>query len=225
MSDYINLKDSSYRWEVKGLEKHSGMSRIIQAEMVSQLWQPDTLVVDEPLWKHRLTIYIPEQLNNHLGIMHVNGGISHPTNSIHGVGPSDELEFANLAQLTGSVVIDLKDVPNQFLTFEGEKPRKEDDLVARTWAEFLKKPDACTDCPIHIGMSKAVVRGMDAVQEILKEHSMASDGFILSGGSICSEIPRWLSPTLSPVLWELISQASLFLKLIVGIWMLMVEKS
>ena len=183
LADYIYQKDSSYRWTINGIEKHSGMDRVIHVDMISQSWQPEGLEVTEPLWHHRMTIYIPEHQSNRMAVLHVNGGTRHPLDGISSPRIADDLDFQALARSTGSIVVDLKDVPNQYLTFAGERPRKEDDLIARTWAAFLQNPRACSNCLLRFPMSKAVVRGMDAVEEILRDPSLTQDGFILTGGS------------------------------------------
>jgi PhoPQ-activated pathogenicity-related protein len=67
---------------------------------------------------------------------------------------------------TGSVVAELRMVPNQPIVFHGDgKGRSEDDLVAYTWDQYLKTGDETW--PARLPMVKSAVRAMDCVQELL----------------------------------------------------------
>src|SRR5256885_15668223 len=52
-------------------------------------------------------------------------------------------------------------IPNQPLTFTGDRPRSEDDFIAYTWDHFLRTGDE--RWPARLPMTKSAVRAMDAV--------------------------------------------------------------
>jgi PhoPQ-activated pathogenicity-related protein len=78
------------------------------------------------------------------------------------------MDLARIAAETHSIVIDLQDVPNQYLTVDDNIPRKEDGLVAYTWNRYMDRPNE-TCWPLHVPMTKAVIKAMDAAQEIMQK--------------------------------------------------------
>jgi len=90
-----------------------------------------------------------------------------------------------IARATGSVVAELRMVPNQPLVFHGDgQPRKEDDLIAYAWNQFFQTGDA-TWLP-RLPMVKSVVRAMDCVQEFLQSDAgghVAIEKFVVAGAS------------------------------------------
>ncbi len=83
-----------------------------------------------------------------------------------------------LAASSGVAVAILSDVPNQPLFFG----RREDDLLAHTFAEYLKTGDE--DWPLLLPMTKAAIEAMDAVAELsAKEWGRPVERFIVTGAS------------------------------------------
>src|SRR5262249_57689881 len=80
-------------------------------------------------------------------------------------GPPGETRptSARIAAATGSVVAELRMVPNEPLQFKDDPtgPRKEDRLIAWGWSRFLKSGDP-TWLP-RLPMTKAAVRAMDTI--------------------------------------------------------------
>lgn len=190
--EYIRKADDSFQWTVLDTRQDADL-QIFELSMTSQRWSPAVIPSNHPLWQHRMTIYVPTQIQSSSAILHVNGGTRHSRSlkvNERVLGPeiTDELDFASLARSTGTVVINLRDIPQQFLALNGEAPRKEDDLIARTWLAALDHPE-CTDCPLQFPMTKSVVRGMDAVQQFFESASSESlkalkpQQFILTGAS------------------------------------------
>jgi PhoPQ-activated pathogenicity-related protein len=96
-----------------------------------------------------------------------------------------DLLIASLAAETNSVVVELKMIPNEPLVFhhDGVK-RKEDDLIAYTWDQFLKGGDE--EWPARLPMVKAAVRAMDCVQQLVGSKEGGNfkiDKFVVAGGS------------------------------------------
>jgi PhoPQ-activated pathogenicity-related protein len=75
-------------------------------------------------------------------------------------------------------------VPNQTLTFTGDKPKTEDALIAYTWDKYLKTGDE--KWPMRLPMTKSAVRAMDAVTEFCASEAAGKvkvEKFVVSGGS------------------------------------------
>jgi PhoPQ-activated pathogenicity-related protein len=85
---------------------------------------------------------------------------------------------------TGSVAAEVRMIPNQPVTFTGDRPRVEDALIAYTWDKFLRTGDE--RWPARLPMTKAVVRAMDAVTAFCASPEGGQtkvDGFVVTGGS------------------------------------------
>ena len=86
------------------------------------------------------------------------------------------------AAATGSLVVELKMIPNQPIVFHGDgTPRKEDDLIAYCWDKFLDSGDPRW-LP-RFPMVKSVVRAMDCIQEWSKKEGIPVEKFVVAGGS------------------------------------------
>ena len=86
---------------------------------------------------------------------------------------------------TGSVVSEIRMIPNQPLEFMGDgKGRKEDNLIAYTWIKHIETGDDLWAA--RLPMVKSVVRGMDTVQSLLASDEGGNvnvDKFVVAGGS------------------------------------------
>ncbi|WP_196221554.1 PhoPQ-activated protein PqaA family protein [Sansalvadorimonas verongulae] len=180
--EFIQKPDDSFQWEIVHAREERGL-QVFELSMTSQHWSPKILESNHPLWQHRLALYVPRGGQDISAILHVNGGTRYARDNSPGPEVTDELDFAKLARATGSVVVNLRDVPQQFLSLNGELPRKEDDLIARTWVAALDYPE-CPDCPLQFPMVKAVVRAMDAVQQLLASRNLTgAERFVITGAS------------------------------------------
>jgi PhoPQ-activated pathogenicity-related protein len=144
-------------------------------DLTSQSWLQDD-EVDRNLWRHRLTIVQPEGARSDTALLLIGGGAN------DGSRPSrvDPL-LHMLAQTANSVVAELGMVPNQPLTFAGDRPRHEDDLIAYTWDRFLRTGDE--RWPARLPMTKSAVRAMDAVTSFMNEQGVAVSRFVVAGAS------------------------------------------
>ncbi len=172
LEDFIANRDH-FSWKAVKTEETAN-STIHTLEVTSQEWGEG--LVQEKTWKHTVKITFPKTLKNAVALFVVQGGkLNEPE-----VPTPEKLLEATLD--TGTILVELKMVPNQPLRFlDEETSRIEDGLVARTWKLFLQKKDP--KLPFHFPMAKAVVRGMDALEEFLKSKEIPLKGVILLGES------------------------------------------
>ncbi len=148
--------------------------------LTSQIWPKDG---HGHAWQHTLVIYKPDALHSDQALLIVNGGTRYP--EIKDNPAPAQMNFTHIAAETQTIVVDLQDVPNQYLTFPDSIniPRKEDGIVAYTWNRFMDDPDHNTAWPLHLSMTKAVVKAMDATQEILAKDNISVNHFVIAGAS------------------------------------------
>jgi PhoPQ-activated pathogenicity-related protein len=170
---YVHAPDPSFQWRLIQTIPGDGATTFI-LEMVSQNWlTPEE--VDRTEWRHHLTIVRPDQLESGYALLLIGGGRN-------GSAPPKQADpiAAAIARRTGTVTAELRQVPNQPLSFYGEsRQRTEDAIIAFTWKRFLETGDE--RWPARLPMTKAAVRAMDAVEQFI-----ASD----AGGR--GKITRWV---------------------------------
>lgn len=152
---YVAAADPAYRYELVTTIPGDGYTAHV-LEMTSQQWRaaPE---VDRPLWRHWLTIIRPERVESRIGVLVISGG-SNARRPPARINPL----LTSLAVETRSVVSEVRMVPNQPLTFAGEKsPRSEDAIIAYSWEKYLTTGDE--RWPLRLPMTKSVVRAMDTV--------------------------------------------------------------
>jgi PhoPQ-activated pathogenicity-related protein len=175
---YVQAPDPSYAWKVLTESRTEGATQFV-VDLTSQTWR-NGKEVSNPVWKHWLTVIRPEKTTSATAILVISGGanIGEPPKSA-------DPRLVQTAVETSSVVAEIRMVPNQPLVFNGDgKNRREDDLIAYTWVEFLKTGDE--SWPARLPMVKSVVRAMDCVQELLAserggKHNVET--FVLAGAS------------------------------------------
>src|SRR5262249_48939145 len=121
LDEYVQKPDAAYGWKVAKTVKGNPSTTII-IRLTSQTWR-DKSEVDRPLWEHWLVVVKPEKLKSNKAFLAVSGGSNDspmPTGANFAV--------SQIAEATGSIVAELRTIPNQPLIFRGDgKPRKEDD--------------------------------------------------------------------------------------------------
>jgi len=174
---YVAAPDPAYAYKLIDTIKSTGQTTFI-LELTSQTWLTEK-EVDKPVWKHWLTIVRPDTVKSSKALMAISGGANDkPAPKSAGL----PLLFASAA--TGSIVAEIKMIPNQPLTFAGDKPRTEDALIAYTWNKFLHTGDE--RWPARLPMTKAVVKAMDAVTSFCASPEGGQtkiDGFVVTGAS------------------------------------------
>jgi PhoPQ-activated pathogenicity-related protein len=175
---YVAKPDPAYKYTLVQTTPGEGYTTYV-LDMVSQTWLT-TAEVDRPEWRHWVTIIKPTNVKHSTGFLMITGGAS---NSKPPAQPP-----ANLTQMaveTGTVVTELRMVPNQPVTFAGEtKGRTEDSLIAYSWDKYLKTGDE--KWPARLPMTKSAVRAMDAVTSFCASDQGGKakvDKFVVSGAS------------------------------------------
>lgn len=149
----------------------------------SQTWPKSGMSTRPLLWQHDLEIYRPDTVTTDQALLFVVGGTRYsPPHHLN--CSSYMLNFARLAAETHSIVIALKDVPNQYLRFDDQVPRKEDSIIAYSWNRYLDDPYHNRYWPAHLPMTKAIIKAMDTVQQILsQEAQLTINHFMVAGAS------------------------------------------
>ena len=172
---YVDAPDPSYRYELAATIPGDGYTAFV-LDMTSQSWRAAG-EVDRTVWTHWLTVIKPDAVRHPKAFLYLTSG----NNNSAAPKAADE-NLARVAVLTGSVVAELRMVPNQPLTFADDKrPRTEDEIIAYTWDKFLRGGD--DRWPLRLPMTKAAVRAMDTVVSYCAGHKVAVDGFVVAGAS------------------------------------------
>jgi len=177
---YVAKPDPSYGWKVVAIHKGEGF-RAAVLELTSQTWTANK-DVDATVWKHWLTVIIPDNLSHKDAFLYITGG---DKGDPAPAKPADR--FAKLATDTGSVVAELDDVPNQPLTFgqdPAHKARVEDEIIAYLQARYAKTRDP--NQLLRLPMVKSGTAAMTAVQAFMASDAGGKtkiDGFVVAGGS------------------------------------------
>lgn len=175
---YIARPDPHYEYHLVRKEKGNGFTANV-LEMTSQQWLT-TNEVNRALWKHWVTIIVPEGAKGGTGLLFITGG----SNERPAPDKVDQ-NMAKIALATKQVVTELKMVPNQPLVFAGEtKGRTEDSLIAYTWDKYLRTGDE--KWPARLPMTKSAVRAMDTVTDFCAKSEngdLKVDRFVVAGAS------------------------------------------
>jgi PhoPQ-activated pathogenicity-related protein len=154
---YVAAPDPSFRWAVLRALPAEGAT-VTVLEMTSQKWLTER-EVEKPLWTHWLTVVRPERVTSDVAWLMIGGG-----NNARPAPARPAAWMVDVARETGTVVAELRLVPNQpvvFMDDPARKPRVEDDFIAYTWDKYLKTGDE--KWPARLPMTKSAVRAMDAV--------------------------------------------------------------
>ncbi|MCS7025313.1 MAG: PhoPQ-activated pathogenicity-related family protein [Bryobacteraceae bacterium] len=173
---YVKAPDSHYKYEV--VKTIPGKDYTVYVvELTSQAWLTEK-EVDKPVWKHWLTIVKPDRVDHSVGFLVIGGG----SNRDRAPERADGF-ITQVATITHSVAAELRNVPNQPLTFVGDgKPRSEDSIIAFAWAKFLHGGSELW-LP-RLPMTKSAVRAMDTVTAVMAQQGGTKvDRFVVTGGS------------------------------------------
>jgi PhoPQ-activated pathogenicity-related protein len=174
---YVAAPDPTYGYKLVNTIKSPAQTTYI-LELTSQTWLTER-EVDRPVWKHWLTIVRPDAVKTTKALMVIAGGANDR--------PAPKSASATLlaaSAATGSVTAEIRMIPNQPLTFTGDRPRSEDAFIAYTWDKFLRTGDE--RWPARLPMTKSVLRAMDAVTSFCASPDGGQtkiDGFVVTGAS------------------------------------------
>ena len=175
---YVAAPDPSYGYKLVTTLPGDGLTASV-LRLTSQTWLTEK-EVDHPVWEHWLTVIRPSKVTTTKALLFITGG-----GRDRAAPRSPDRNLAMIAQATGSVVAELRGVPNQPLTFAGEsRGRVEDALIAYTWDKYLTGGDE--RWPARLPMTKAAVRAMDAVTSFCataEGGGVRVESFVVSGAS------------------------------------------
>lgn len=176
---YVAKPDPAFAWSVDHTISGPGYHGAVLS-MTSQTWL-DASKVDKPVWKHWLTVIVPDKVKYTKAFLYITGG-----NNTDPAPKTAVERWATMAVETHSVVAELDDVPSQPLRFteQPDRPRVEDEIIAYQQAKFAKDRNPLE--LVRLPMVKSGVQGMTAVQQYLASEAggrLKVDGFVVSGGS------------------------------------------
>lgn len=181
LDDYVQAPDPHYRWEEHRAAEGDGCT-LYALELWSQKWRSES-EVSRPIWHHWLMVAVPDTVRSPTGMLRIASGSNGDDAPFH-----LSHSLTALAKATGSIVAEVRMIPNQQLRFHDdpdpryqEVGRQEDELVAYTWDKYLQTGES--GWLARLPMTKAVVRAMDAVQEFASERGVALDQFVVVGAS------------------------------------------
>lgn len=171
---YLENGDTTYEWQVKDSFK-LGDVKAYDILLTSQNWR-------EHVWKHQLTIFVPENIAYDGALLFVTGGSlkdGEPNWKTHEKDGGESEPMALLANKNRAITAVIRQVPMQPL-YDGDLV--EDQLISFTLHNYKKDKDFTW--PLLFPMVKSAVRGMDAVQEFSKQHLNENiNRFTISGAS------------------------------------------
>ncbi len=184
LEKYVQFDDGAYEWKPAGQTKVEGAT-VYNLRLTSQRWRSES-ETDHPLWKHWVTIAVPDKIQRRTAILIIGGGRHREQPPVN-----VPAEMLMLVRAAGSVVVYVDNVPNQPLKLEGEEQeRYEDNLVARSWVLAMRDDDA--SWLVRFPMVKSAVKAMDAAEAFLAEQSakpgtpgdaLRPQGFFVVGAS------------------------------------------
>lgn len=176
--DYVKQPDPNYQWRIEA-RREGNPSTTFVVKLTSQAWRTNA-DVDRAVWEHWLLIVKPSKVTTDRAFLFITGGSN-------GSSPpaKPDATTSRIAEATGSVVAELRMVPNQPLVFHQDgMPRKEDDLIGYAWNQYVNTGDPSW-LP-RLPMVKSAVRAMDCIQELMASKEageLAIEKFVVAGGS------------------------------------------
>ncbi|CAF3879539.1 unnamed protein product [Adineta steineri] len=184
LDDYVHKPDPVFAWKRIQIFPYSTHTIHI-LNMTSQQWfngilnKNSTSFSSRSIWWHYMIITVPKILKrSQTAFLLISGGSNNnpiPTESW----------TTDVALNTGSVAIELRQIPNQPIQFMADpfnKSRTEDEIIAWTWKTFIETNGSDPYILLRMPMTKAVVRGMDATQAFLRQQEIpVPEHFIISG--------------------------------------------
>lgn len=162
LDTYFQRPEPAYRWEKRETKRADGVT-IHTLFVISQTWQGIE-------WDHFVQVFYPDRprFPRFAGLYNTGGRPD----------AEDEAFGTHLARESGAPFVIVYGIPKQPLF----NNLYEDALIVYTWQKFIETGD--TTWPLHFPMAKAVLKCMDAVQELLRAERMpVVERFMVSGAS------------------------------------------
>lgn len=176
-------------------EASPGVTRRVY-RLTSQSWSPAQRV--EPAeWQHEVTLFIPDHALRERALLVANNGIRINREQRGPVAATDFSveQLAEIARNTGTVVVAIDNIPNQYLTYGDDgRARAEDVAVAHSWTLFMDAPQQ-TEMSLHVPMMAALSRAMTLAERELAPLGISR--FVVSGISKRAWA-SWLSAIADP---------------------------
>lgn len=176
---YVSAPDDSYGWQlIKTIDGEGYTGYVI--DLTSQTWRTEA-EVDRTTWKHWLTLIKPDGAKSDAALLYITHGMNDDK------APSEvDSRSLKMAMETGTVVADLRMVPNQRLSFADSRRhgRQEDDLIAYSRVKYMMTGDETW--LVRLPMVKSGVRAMDAIQEFMRTEQAGGikiERFVIAGAS------------------------------------------
>jgi PhoPQ-activated pathogenicity-related protein len=182
---YISIDDGVYKYQLAQEDVSTPGLTIRTYILNSQNWPPfHDQDIATTTWQHRLVLYVPTTVSHNQALLYVTGGYNNDQEGKeHFTSPKEVLNYAQIASNNHAPVVVLEDVPNQYLLIDG-KPKKEDQILAFTYKKVMQDPYRNAYLAGHLPMAKAIIKAMDAAQDIMQtEHNLSTESFIVAGAS------------------------------------------
>jgi PhoPQ-activated pathogenicity-related protein len=186
LDDYVNEftkeNDPFFGYSVAKTITGTGYTAKV-LNMASQQWRSPS-EVDQTIWQHWVSVIRPTTVTKNTALLYITG-----TDNDDPMPTSVDSGLRDLAIATGSVVVELRMVPNQPLVFSDEGfEREEDAIIAYSWNKYLESHATTVDnkWPVQLAMVKSAVRAMDATIDFsatTEGGSVTINDFVVSGGS------------------------------------------
>jgi PhoPQ-activated pathogenicity-related protein len=183
MRCFVNHQDRAYKYEIIDQQDDDNIS-IKTYILDSQIWpiKPDD-EIPTTTWQHKLIVYTPKKVVSNKALLYIGGGYNINKDGEQEFSPiKDSLDFANIALSSNAPVVAVEDVPNQYLHINSI-PKKEDQIIAFSYIKVMQNPQENAYLAGHLPMVKAIVKAMDASQEIFREDNLDISNFVLIGAS------------------------------------------
>ena len=172
LENYLNNDDKTFQWELKDEYTIDG-TKAYDILLTSQQWR-------EHIWKHQLTIMVPEDVAYDGALLFITGGsVKNDLPNWSSLDDDRAKSFAAMAAKNKAITAIVRQTPKQPL-YEGDLV--EDELISYTLHNF--KQDNDYTWPLLFPMVKSAVKAMDAIQEFSKKQlNKDITRFTLAGAS------------------------------------------
>eukprot|EP01129_Flabellula_baltica_P010721 TRINITY_DN4561_c0_g1_i1.p1 TRINITY_DN4561_c0_g1~~TRINITY_DN4561_c0_g1_i1.p1 ORF type:complete len:481 (-),score=107.63 TRINITY_DN4561_c0_g1_i1:43-1485(-) len=181
LDDYVNAQDPTFNYTHVSTINGDKYTAYVM-ELVSQTWLTSA-DSSNSIWKHWVTICVPHNLDQgDVASVYINGGgnTNNPPSTVDAM-------TLTLCIKTGGVTADIRQIPNEPITFPADpfhKRRTEDAIIAFTWWHFMKN----TSDPnwlLRLPMTNAVVKCMDMIQDFVPTlpNMKSPKQFVIAGAS------------------------------------------